>query len=121
MTHTQEENYPWWEIDWGGEFGGTPFGQYHYGNSTKPTGRSHFGRAFCWIMVSGWVKTGSTYGETDEFGYHTVKDKVHVHDMHATMLHLLGIKHQFFTVKHQGLDWKLTGVDHSYVVKSLIA
>jgi hypothetical protein len=90
-------------VVWGGEFGRTPMYQ-----GKGEIGRDHHIKGF-------------GFGETDELGYHAVKNKVHVHDMHATMLHLLGIKHQFFTVKHQGLDWKLTGVDHSHVVKPLIA
>lgn len=103
-------------VVWGGEFGRTPMYQ-----GKGEIGRDHHIKGFSMWMAGGGVKGGFGYGETDELGYHAVKDKVHVHDMHATMLHLLGIKHQFFTVKHQGLDWKLTGVDHSHVVKPLIA
>ncbi len=103
-------------VVWGGEFGRTPMFQ-----GKGEAGRDHHIKGFSMWMAGGGVKGGFGYGETDELGYHAVKDKVHVHDMHATMLHLLGIKHQFFSVKHQGLDWKLTGVDHSHVVKSLIA
>jgi len=103
-------------VVWGGEFGRTPMFQ-----GKGEAGRDHHIKGFSMWMAGGGVKGGFGYGETDELGYHAVEDKVHVHDMHATMLHLLGIKHQFFSVKHQGLDWKLTGVDHSHVVKSLIA
>ena len=103
-------------VVWGGEFGRTPMFQ-----GKGEAGRDHHIKGFSMWMAGGGVQGGFGYGETDELGYHAVKDKVHVHDMHATMLHLLGIKHQFFSVKHQGLDWKLTGVDHSHVVKSLIA
>ena len=103
-------------VVWGGEFGRTPMYQ-----GKGEIGRDHHIKGFSMWMAGGGVKGGFGYGETDELGYHAVKDKVHVHDMHATMLHLLGIKHQFFTVKHQGLDWKLTGVDHSHVVRPLIA
>ena len=103
-------------VVWGGEFGRTPMYQ-----GKGEIGRDHHIKGFSMWMAGGGVKSGFGYGETDELGYHAIKDKVHVHDMHATMLHLLGIKHQFFTVKHQGLDWKLTGVDHSHVVKPLIA
>ena len=103
-------------VIWGGEFGRTPMYQ-----GKGDIGRDHHIKGFSMWMAGGGVKGGIGYGETDELGYHAEKDKVHVHDMHATMLHLLGINHQFFTVKHQGLDWKLTGVDHSHVVKPLIA
>ena len=103
-------------VVWGGEFGRTPMYQ-----GKGEIGRDHHIKGFSMWMAGGGTKGGFGYGETDELGYHAVKDKVHVHDMHATMLHLLGIKHEFFTVKHQGLDWKLTGVDHSHVVKDLIA
>jgi len=104
-------------VIWGGEFGRTPM----YQGGKGDVGRDHHIKGFSMWMAGGGVKGGIGYGETDELGYHAVKDRMHVHDMHATMLHLLGIKHQFFTVKHQGLDWKLTGVDHSHVVKDLIA
>tara|TARA_B110000003_G_scaffold221113_1_gene221043 strand:+ start:2372 stop:3775 length:1404 start_codon:yes stop_codon:yes gene_type:complete len=103
-------------VVWGGEFGRTPMYQ-----GKGEIGRDHHIKGFSMWMAGGGVKGGFGYGETDELGYHAVKDKVHVHDMHATMLHLLGINHKFFTVKHQGLDWKLTGVDHSHVIKPLIA
>ena len=103
-------------VVWGGEFGRTPMYQ-----GKGEIGRDHHIKGFSMWMAGGGVKGGFGYGETDELGYHAVKDKVHVRDMHATMLHLLGINHQFFTVKHQGLDSKLTGVNHSHVVKSLIA
>ena len=103
-------------VVWGGEFGRTPMYQ-----GKGEIGRDHHIKCCSMWMAGGGVKGGFGYGETDELGYHAVKDKVHVHDMHATMLHLLGIKHRFFTVKHQGLDWKLTGVDHSHVIKPLIA
>jgi hypothetical protein len=103
-------------VVWGGEFGRTPMYQ-----GKGEIGRDHHIKGFSMWMAGGGVKGGFGYGETDELGYHAVKDKVHVRDMHATMLHLLGINHQFFTVKHQGLDSKLTGVNHTHVVKSLIA
>ena len=103
-------------VIWGGEFGRTPMFQGKGG-----PGRDHHVKGFSMWMAGGGVKGGIGYGETDELGYHAVRDKVQVRDMHATMLHLLGINHQFFTVKHQGLDWKLTGVDHSQVVKPLLA
>ena len=102
-------------VIWGGEFGRTPMYQ-----GKGEIGRDHHIKGFSMWMAGGGTKGGFGYGKTDELGYHAIKNKVHVHDLHATMLHLLGIKHEFFTVKHQGLDWKLTGVDHSHVVKDLI-
>ena len=71
-------------------------------------------------MAGGGVKAGLTYGETDDFGYNVVRDPVHVHDLHATMLHLLGIDHEQLTFKHQGRRYRLTDV-HGHVVKALLA
>ena len=72
-------------------------------------------------MAGGGVKGGITHGATDDFGYNAVDNVVHVRDLHATMLHLLGIQHDRFTFKYQGLDMKLTGVEHAHVVKELVA
>ena len=69
----------------------------------------------------GGIKGGLTYGATDDFGYHAVENRVHVRDLHATMLHLLGIDHNRFTVPYQGLDAKLTGVEPARVVSDLLA
>ena len=71
-------------------------------------------------MAGGGVKSGFSYGETDEFGYHAAIDKVHVHDLHATMLHLLGIDHERLTYRYAGRDFRLTDV-HGRVVKDIIA
>ena len=71
-------------------------------------------------MAGGGVKAGLTYGETDEFGYNVVRDPVHVHDLHATILHLLGIDHERLTFKYQGRRYRLTDV-HGNVVKALLA
>lgn len=87
---------------WGGEFGRTPMGQ--------GTGRDHHILAFSLFMAGGGTKAGYSHGETDELGYRAVKDVVDVHDLHATMLRLLGIDHKQFTVKFQGLDARLTSV-----------
>jgi hypothetical protein len=87
---------------WGGEFGRTPMGQ--------GTGRDHHILAFSLFMAGGGVKPGYVHGETDELGYRAVKDVVDVHDLHATMLKLMGIDHKQFTMKFQGLDARLTGV-----------
>ncbi len=72
-------------------------------------------------MAGGGVKRGLTYGATDELGYNAVENVVHIRDLHATMLHQLGIHHERFTVKHQGLDMRLTGVEPARVVKEILA
>jgi len=100
-------------VVWGGEFGRTPMAQ---GN-----GRDHHIKGFSLFMVGGGVKPGISYGNTDELGYNAVEDVVTVHDFHATMLHLLGIEHQRFTFKHQGLDAKLTGVEKSRIIREILA
>ena len=71
-------------------------------------------------MAGGGVRGGSTYGATDDLGYHAVDGIVNVRDLHATMLHMLGIQHERFTVPFQGLDMKLTGVEHARVVKEIL-
>jgi hypothetical protein len=73
-------------------------------------------------LAGGGIKGGITHGETDELGYYATKDRVHVRDLHATMLHLLGIDSQMFTYRFQGLDARLTGVeDEAHVIKSIVA
>jgi hypothetical protein len=99
-------------ILWGGEFGRTPMGQ--------GTGRDHHILAFSVFMAGGGVKGGYSHGETDELGYRSMQDVVTVHDLHATMLHLMGVDHKQLTVKAQGLDMRLTGVAGN-VVKPLVA
>jgi len=106
-------------IVWGGEFGRTIYSQG--GLTTTNYGRDHHPRCFTMWMAGGGVKPGTIYGETDDFSYNVVKDPVHVRDFHATVLHLLGIDHERFTFKTQGLDFKLTGVEHANVVKALLA
>ena len=106
-------------VIWGGEFGRTPFGQYNSGNSKKPNGRDHFGRAFSWVMAGGGIKPGSIYGETDEFGWNITKGRIHVHDMQATILHLCGIDHEKLTFRYQGRQFRLSDV-HGHVVKGLL-
>ncbi len=97
---------------WGGEFGRTPMGQ--------GTGRDHHINAFSLFMAGGGIKGGVTYGATDELGYKSVENIVTMHDLHATMLRLCGIDHELFTIKFQGLDAKLTGVEPASVVKAVI-
>ena len=103
-------------IIWGGEFGRTPMFQGKGG-----AGRDHHIKGFSMWMAGGGIKGGITHGNTDELGYSSVEDVVHVRDLHATMLHQLGIRHDRFRVKFQGLDLGLTGVEETHVVKDIIA
>lgn len=98
-------------VIWGGEFGRTPMGQ--------GSGRDHHINAFSLWMAGGGIKGGVTYGATDELGYKSVENVVTMHDLHATMLYLCGIDHEQFTVKFQGLDAKLTGVEPARIVKEV--
>ncbi len=100
-------------IVWGGEFGRTPMAQ---GN-----GRDHHIKGFSIWLAGGGIKGGLTYGATDELGYNAVDNIVEVHDLHATMLHLLGIEHERFSAKFQGLDLRLTGVEKARVVQEILA
>ena len=106
-------------VIWGGEFGRTIYSQG--GLSKDNYGRDHHPRCFTMWMAGGGIKGGTIYGETDDFSYNIVKDPVHIRDFHATVLHLLGIDHERFTFKNQGLDLKLTGVEPARVVKELLA
>jgi hypothetical protein len=101
----------------GGEFGRTPMGQGDKGS----IGRDHHIKGFSMALAGGGIKGGITHGATDDFGYNAVTDVVHVRDLHATMLHLLGIDHARFTVEFQGLDTKLTGVEPAKPVKAILA
>jgi hypothetical protein len=103
-------------VVWGGEFGRTPMVQ---GGSRD--GRDHHPSAFTMWLAGGGVRPGVTLGRTDDFGFHVVEDRVHVHDLHATMLHLLGLDHTRLTYRFQGLDQRLTGVEPSHVVRQLLA
>jgi uncharacterized protein (DUF1501 family) len=107
-------------IIWGGEFGRTIYSQG--GLSKENYGRDHHPRCFTMWLAGGSIKGGTIYGETDEFSYNIVENPVHVRDLHGTILHLLGIDHKRFTVKWQGLDMKLTGVEgEAQVVKPILA
>lgn len=108
-------------VIWGGEFGRTPMAQVVSANG-KPTepGRDHHRESFTLLMAGGGLKGGFTYGATDEFGFNVRENPIHVHDWHATCLHLLGIDHERLTYKYQGLDARLTQV-HGHVVHDLIA
>ncbi|MCP4847813.1 MAG: DUF1501 domain-containing protein [Verrucomicrobiaceae bacterium] len=101
-----------------GEFGRTVFGQ---GNITRDVyGRDHHPRCFSGWVAGGGTKGGMHYGKTDDFSYNVVEDPVNVRDLHATMLHLLGVDHHRLTFPFQGLDQKLTGVESSRVIKDII-
>ena len=104
-------------IIWGGEFGRTPMVETNPALG-RNAGRDHHPQAFTTLMAGGGTKPG-TYGETDEFGFHITKDKVHVHDLQATILHLLGFDHERLTYHHAGRDFRLTDV-HGHVVHDLI-
>ncbi len=106
-------------VVWGGEFGRTIYSQ---GGLTKENyGRDHHPRCFTMWMAGGGSKPGVIHGETDDYSYNIVKDPVHIHDFHATALHLLGLDHERFTFRSQGLDLKLTGVEPAKVVRDLLA
>ena len=106
-------------VIWGGEFGRTIYSQG--GLSKTNYGRDHHPRCFTMWMAGGGSKGGTIHGETDDFSYNIVKDPVHVRDLHATVLRLLGIDHQRFTYRYQGLDQKLTGVEKAEVIPAVIA
>lgn len=105
-------------VVWGGEFGRTVYSQ---GALTKENyGRDHHPRNFCMWMAGGGIKGGVSYGETDDFSYNIVKDPCHINDLNATILHCMGIDHERFTYRFQGLDQRLTGVEHQRVVKEIL-
>jgi hypothetical protein len=106
-------------IIWGGEFGRTIYSQG--GLTHENYGRDHHPRCYTMWMAGGGVKGGTVYGETDDFSYNIVKDPVHVHDFHATVLRILGIDHERFSYNYQGLDQKLSGVEPARVIKELLA
>jgi hypothetical protein len=103
-------------VIWGGEFGRTPMFQ----GKGRTAGRDHHIRGFSMWLAGGGIKGGITHGATDDLGYYAVEDPVHVNDLHATLLHLLGIDHTRLTVRTQGRDFRLTDVGGS-VVRSILA
>jgi hypothetical protein len=105
-------------VVWGGEFGRTPMNEAR--NGSKLLGRDHHPRAFTMWLAGGGVKAGTTIGQTDEFGYSVVEDPVEVHDLHATLLHLMGLDHTRLTYKFQGREFRLTDV-HGNVIRKLLA
>jgi len=102
-------------VIWGGEFGRTPMGE-----NRDTTGRNHHIDAFTMWLTGGGVKAGAIIGKTDELGFNPVEDRAHVHDMHATILHLLGLDHKKLTFRFQGRDFRLTDV-HGEIVTKLLA
>lgn len=106
-------------VIWGGEFGRTVYSQ---GALTETDyGRDHHPQNFCMWMAGAGVKAGTMLGETDEFSYNPVADPVHINQMNATMLHCLGIDHSRFSVKYQGLDQRLTGVEEMKIIPQILA
>ena len=99
-------------IIWGGEFGRTPMAQ--------GSGRDHHIQGYSTVLTGGGIRGGMSYGNTDELGYSAVENPVHVRDLHATILHQLGINHHRLTVRFQGLDVRLTGVEEAHVIKDIV-
>jgi hypothetical protein len=106
-------------VIWGGEFGRGVAGQGNW--QTAEAGRDHHPRCFTMWLAGGGVKPGLTYGSTDDFSYNVAENGVHVRDLHATVLHLLGIDHERLTYRFSGLDFRLTGVEPARVVKEIVA
>ena len=100
-------------VIWGGEFGRTPVAE-------GKDGRDHNPHGFTWWLAGGGVKGGHSFGSTDDYGFFAAEDKVHVHDLHATILHLLGLDHLRLTFRHAGRDFRLTDVE-GHVVRELLA
>ena len=106
-------------VVWGGEFGRTPMNEVRRGNSPGHQGRDHHPFGFTMLMAGGGVRGGQVVGGTDELGYHAVEDRVHIHDLQATILHCLGLDHTRLTYRHQGRDFRLTDVGGNVVEKVL--
>ena len=108
-------------VVWGGEFGRTPYAEIKKdAKETDQPGRDHHHTAFSTLLAGGGIKAGTVHGTTDEFGMNVVENPVHVHDLHATILHLLGLDHEKLTYKYAGRDFRLTDV-HGRVVRDVIA
>jgi len=106
-------------VVWGGEFGRGVAGQGKW--DSPEAGRDHHPRCFTMWMTGGGTKRGFTYGATDDFSYNVAENPVHVRDLHATILQQLGIEHERFTYRFQGLDFRLTGVEPAHVVKDILS
>lgn len=106
-------------VIWGGEFGRTVYSQGAL--TAENYGRDHHPRNFCMWMAGGGIKGGITLGETDDFSYNPVADPVHINEINATILHCLGVEHDRFTFRYQGLDQRLTGVEPMKVIRRILA
>jgi uncharacterized protein (DUF1501 family) len=106
-------------VVWGGEFGRTPFREGRTSNGGV-LGRDHFPDAFSLFLAGGGIQGGLSYGQTDELGFSVAENKVHVHDLQATIMHLLGFNHEKLTYRFQGRDYRLTDV-HGHLVKGILA
>jgi arylsulfatase A-like enzyme len=106
-------------VIWGGEFGRTPMVETNPALG-RSLGRDHHPQAYTMWLAGGGIKPGLTYGTTDELGFHVAENPVHVHDLQATILHLLGFDHEKLTFRHAGRDFRLTDV-HGKVVHALLA
>src|SRR6185436_2084622 len=110
-------------VIWGGEFGRTPYAEIRQNDKTKQkekAGRDHHHTAFSMLLAGGGVKGGTVYGASDEFGMNVAENPVHVHDLHATILHLMGLDHERLTYRYAGRDFRLTDV-HGRVVKEIVS
>ncbi|MEM8710734.1 MAG: DUF1501 domain-containing protein [Planctomycetota bacterium] len=106
-------------VVWGGEFGRSVAGQGDW--QSPEAGRDHHPRCFSVLLAGAGIKAGTVYGATDEFGFNVTEDAVHVRDLHATILHLMGIEHERFTFRSQGLDMRLTGVEKARIVNEILS
>jgi hypothetical protein len=106
-------------VIWAGEFGRTPMHEIRRGINPGKEGRDHHPFGFSILMAGGGIKAGTTIGKTDELGYHAIEDRIHVHDLQATILHCLGLDHTRLTYRHQGRDFRLTDVAGNVVEKLL--
>jgi hypothetical protein len=107
-------------VIWGGEFGRTPYSQTDQSKAANKPGRDHHHTGFSMFLAGGGVRGGLTYGATDDFGMHSIENRVHVHDLHATILHLMGIDHERLTYRYSGRDFRLTDV-YGHVVTDILA
>lgn len=106
-------------VIWGGEFGRTPYAQVDKSKDMKKAGRDHHHTGFSMLLAGGGIRGGVTYGKTDEFGMHAIENRTHVHDLHATVLHQMGIDHERLTFRYSGRDFRLTDV-HGRVVHDIL-
>ena len=107
-------------VVWGGEFGRMPIAQLPDRRNLPAAGRDHNPRGFTVWLAGGGFKPGTTHGNTDAYGHHAVEGEVHMHDLHATILHQLGLDHKKLTYRYDGRDFRLTDV-HGRVVKEILA